>query len=136
MLPIPLVPPGPGPTAERITTILSGDSRAGRWAVPAALEVVAWFGSCTIDLTQAVVRHADVRITAQLWCSSLSIVVPDGIDVRLDAGGTVLGDRSVRTHGRVTRGAPVLHVGGTVVMSSLTVRTPGRVANALRALLG
>lgn len=128
--------PSPGHGVERITTVLSGESRAGRWAVPHELEVLAWFGSCTLDLTQAVVRHREVRIDARLWCSSLTVVVPEGIDVRLRPGGTVLGDRRVRTAGRVTRGAPVLHIEGTVVLSSLTVRAPGRVATVLRNLLG
>jgi hypothetical protein len=120
--------------AERIRAVLSAETRSGRWLVPEVLEVVACCGSCTLDLTQAVVQHRAVRIDARLWCSTLTVLVPEGIDVRLEAGANVLGDRRLRTPGRVTRGAPVLVVGGTVVLSTLTVRTPGRVAAVLRAL--
>ena len=121
---------------ERVHAVLSGETRAGRWEVPRELEVLAWMGSCTLDLTQAVVRHRAVHVDANLYLSSFTMLVPEGIDVRLHPGGTVLGERRVRTPGRVTAGAPVLHLTGRVVLSSLTVRTPSRVANALRTLFG
>jgi len=121
---------------ERISAVFSGESRSGRWEVPDYLEVVAWMGSCSLDLTQAIVRHRHVVIDARLYFSGLTVVVPEGVDVRVEPGGTFLGDRSIRTAGRVTQGAPVVRIRGRVVLSSLSVRTPGRFSAALRNLFG
>ena len=91
---------------ERISAVLSGERRGGRWPVPRYLVVRSFLGSCTLDLTQAIVRYAEVVIEARLYMGGLTVVVPDGIDVRVEPGRSFLSDRTIRTTGRVTPGAP------------------------------
>jgi Domain of unknown function (DUF1707) len=135
-LPAPATSTTPDGSDERISAVLASEVRGGRWDVPRRLEVFASLGSCKLDLTHAVVRHREVVIDARLYLSSLLVLVPEGIDVRIEPGGAFLGGRTLRTSGRVTEGAPVVRIRGRVALSTLTVRTPGRLATVLRTLLG
>ncbi len=121
---------------ERISAVLGGERRGGRWAMPRYLVVRSVLGSCTLDLTQAVVRHPEVVIDARLFFGGLTVVVPDGMDVRVEPGRSFLSDRTVRTTGRVTNGAPVLRICGTLAMANLTVRSPSRITTMVRHLFG
>ncbi len=121
---------------ERISAVLSGERRGGRWPVPRYLVVRSVMGSCTLDLTQAIVRYPEVVIDARLYMGGLTVVVPDGIDVRVEPGRSFLSDRTIRTTGRVTQGAPVLRICGTLAMSNLTVRSPSRISTVVRHMFG
>ena len=139
-LPAPAAPKAQGQPpdgiSDRISAVLGSEVRGGRWEIPHRLEVIAAVGTCKLDLTQAVVRHPEVVIDARLYLSSLVVLVPDGVDVRIEPAGTFLGERRIRTGGRVTEGAPVVRIRGRVALSTLTVRTPRRLTTALRTLLG
>lgn len=122
----------PGLTSERITTVLGDERREGRWEVPARLDVTCFLGEVRLDFTEAIVRHKDIVIQIGTVMGSVTLIVPDGIDVRLEPGTTVLGDRKHRLAGPVTRGGPVYRVRGFVVLGEITVRPPRK----KRSLLG
>ncbi len=122
----------PGLTSQRITTVLGDERREGRWDVPARLDVTCVLGEVRLDFTEAIVRHKEIVIQIATVLGSVTLIVPDGIDVRLEPGGTFLGDRKHRLTGPVTPGGPVYRVRGLVILGEITVRPPRK----KRSLLG
>lgn len=114
---------GPPVRTERITAVFGDEKRSGRWEVPRRLEVTSVLGEVTIDFTEAIVRDREIVVQVAVALGSLTLIVPEGIDVRMDAG-FVLGDRKVRLTGPVTPGGPVYWVRGFVVLGEITVRPP------------
>jgi hypothetical protein len=114
----------PATRTERITTILGDEKRDGRWEVPARLEVTCLVGSVRLDFTEAIVRSREVVVQIGAILGSVTLVVPEGIDVRMEPGANVLGERKHRLTGPVTPGGPVYHVRGFVVLGDITVRPP------------
>lgn len=111
---------------ERITSVLSGEKRAGRWEVPARIEVMSVLGEVVLDFTEAIVRTREIEIQAGVILGSLTLIVPEGIDVRLEQGANILGERKMKLRTEVTPGSPVYHVRGFVVLGEITVRPPRR----------
>jgi hypothetical protein len=114
----------PALRTERITTILGEEKRDGRWEVPARLEVVCFLGSVRLDFTEAIVRAREVVVQIGVVLGSVTLVVPEGIDVRIEPGANLLGERKHRLTGPVTPGGPIYHVRGFVVLGDVTVRPP------------
>ncbi len=114
----------PAQRLERITTILGEEKRGGRWEVPARLEVLCVLGSVELDFTEAIVRGREIVVQLGVVLGSVTLIVPEGIDVRMEPGANVLGDRKHRLSGPITPGGPVYHVRGFVVLGEVTVRPP------------
>ncbi|SDU53236.1 DUF1707 SHOCT-like domain-containing protein [Jiangella alkaliphila] len=131
----PPLPPSDGPVrpAERITSVLSNEKRLGRWEVPARMDVTSILGEVVLDFTEAVVRTPEVEIQTAIVLGSLTLIVPEGIDVRLDEGTNILGERKMKLREPVTPGAPVYRVRGFVLLGEVTVRPP---RDKRRSLLG
>ena len=115
---------GPIRPQERITSILGSDKRTGRWEVPARIDVLVILGKVVLDFTEAIVRTREIEIQAGVVMGSLTLIVPEGIDVRMEQGGNVLGKREMKLRADVTPGSPVYHVRGFVVHGEITVRPP------------
>lgn len=122
----PPLPPSAGPVrrTERITSVLSNEKRQGRWEVPARMDVTAVLGEVVLDFSEAVVRTPEVEIQTAIVLGSLTLIVPEGIEVRLDEGTNVLGERKMKLREPVTPGGPVYHVRGFVLLGEVTVRPP------------
>jgi hypothetical protein len=118
------VPGIPDLRSERITTILGDEKRSGRWEVPARLEITCFLGEVKLDFTEALVRHREIVVQVGVIMGSVTLIVPDGIDVRLEPGGNILGERNHKLTGPVTPGGPVYWVRGFVVLGDITVRPP------------
>jgi hypothetical protein len=124
-VPQPRPAPGiPDLQSERITTILGDEKRSGRWEVPARLEITCFLGEVKLDFTEALVRHREIVVQVGVIMGSVTLIVPDGIDVRLEPGGNILGERKHKLTGPVTPGGPVYWVRGFVVLGDITVRPP------------
>lgn len=113
----------PAPTGERLTAILGNESRKGRWTVPERLTVKSVLGDCHIELQEARLASGVTRIDATAILGSITIFVPDGVDVRL-TGRAVLGQRSSQMSGEIVPGAPVIEVHCDVRLGAITVRPP------------
>lgn len=123
--PLPRPPAGvPDLRAERITTILGDEKRAGRWEVPARLDVSCFLGEVKLDFTEAIVRHREIVVQIGVVMGSVTLIVPDGIDVRMEPGTNILGERKHKLSGPVTPGGPVYWVRGFVLLGDITVRPP------------
>ena len=123
----PPVPSGsrhPVARTERITTVLGDERRGGRWEVPSRLEVGAFLGQVVLDFTEAIVRHREIVVQVAAVLGSVTFVVPDGIDVRMEPGLSIMGERRHRLGGPITPGGPVYRVRGLVVLGEITVRPP------------
>lgn len=123
--PLPRPPSGvPDLRGERITTILGDEKRTGRWEVPARLDVSCFLGEVKLDFTEAIVRHRDIVVQIGVIMGSVTLIVPDGIDVRMEPGTNILGERKHKLSGPVTPGGPVYWVRGFVLLGDITVRPP------------
>jgi hypothetical protein len=119
----------PATRFERVLTVLGDERRAGRWEVPARLDVTCLLGEVTLDFTEAIVRHREVAVHVGAILGSVTVIVPDGIDVRMDLTASILGEARQLT-GPVTPGGPVYWIRGFVVLGDITVR-PARKRRSL-----
>ena len=115
---------GPALWTERITAVLGDEKRSGRWEVPRRLELTSVLGEVTIDFTEAIVRHREIVVQVSVLLGSVTLIVPEGIDVRMDTGSSFFADRKYRLTGPVTPGGPVYWVRGFVVLGEIMVRPP------------
>jgi hypothetical protein len=110
--------------AERITSILGDEKRRGRWEVPPRVDITCMLGNVELDFSEAIVRSREVVIQAGVVLGDVTLIVPEGIDVRLEQGANVLGERKMKMREPVTPGGPVYRVRGFVVLGQITVRPP------------
>ncbi|AYY14346.1 DUF1707 and DUF2154 domain-containing protein [Actinobacteria bacterium YIM 96077] len=126
--PVPRQPDGHQPAdqvqKEQINAILSDEKRDGRWEVPRRLDVVPLIGSVELDFTDAIVRSPEVEIRVGAVLGSVTVIVPEGIDVRMDSITNILGERKMKLDRPVTQGAPVCRISGFIVLGEITVRPP------------
>jgi len=82
-----------GAVPEEITAVLGNESRKGRWVVPARMNVRSVLGDCHLEMQKAIIGQHVTTIDATVRFGSVTIFVPDGIDVRM-SGRAVLGAKS------------------------------------------
>jgi hypothetical protein len=110
---------------EEITAVLGNESRKGPWAVPPHLAVRSVLGDCHLEMQQAVIRQHVTTIDATVRFGTVTVFVPDGIDVRM-TGKAILGAKSSQLRGEPRPGAPVILVRCDVRFGAVTVRHPDR----------
>ncbi|KXK58987.1 hypothetical protein AWW66_26655 [Micromonospora rosaria] len=111
------------PAQERLVAIFGNEVRTGAWPVPEHIEARAVFGDCRIELHQTELRRQVTRIDAEAIFGNVTIVVPEGTDVRL-TGNAIFGSKKSKLHGPVTPGAPVIEVRCRAIFGDVTVRPP------------
>jgi Domain of unknown function (DUF1707)/Cell wall-active antibiotics response 4TMS YvqF len=111
------------PVPVEITAVLGNESRKGPWVVPSHLTVRSVLGDCHLEMQQAIIRQHVTTIDATVRFGTMTIFVPDGIDVRL-TGRAVLGAKSSELRGEPASGAPVIVVNCDVLCGAITVRRP------------
>ncbi|WP_431727416.1 DUF1707 SHOCT-like domain-containing protein [Verrucosispora sp. TAA-831] len=114
---------GHAPTPEKLLAIFGSEVRKGAWAAPELIEARAVFGDCRIELHEAQLSARVIRIDADAIFGSITIVVPEGTDVRL-TGSAVFGDKKSKLTGPVTPGSPVIEVTCRAIFGDVTVRAP------------
>lgn len=111
--------------AGEITAILGNESRKGPWVVPQRLTVRSVLGDCHLEMQHAIIRQHITVIDATVRFGSVTIFVPDGIEVRL-SGRAVLGAKSSDLRGEPLPGAPFIDIRCDVLCGAVTVRRPKR----------
>lgn len=109
--------------ARPLTAMFGRVSRAGRWVVPVRFGVSALFGTVDVDLRDALLQRRHIQLDAMMLGGRLHLLVPEGVHV-VFTGRAVLTSRDLRT--RPADDGPVIEIGGTVVLGSVTARTPRR----------
>ena len=121
---LPAAPPGDAAAIpEEITAVLGNESRKGPWVVPPHLAVRSVLGDCHLEMQQAVIGQPVTTIDATVRFGTVTVFVPDGIDVRM-SGRAVLGAKSSELRGEPKPGAPVIVVRCDVLCGAVTVRRP------------
>jgi hypothetical protein len=121
---LPEAPPADAaPAAAEITAVLGNESRKGPWVVPGHMIVRSVLGDCHLEMQQAVMSQRVTTIDATVRFGTVTIFVPDGVDVRM-SGRAVLGAKSSELRGEPKPGAPVLVVRCDVLCGAVTVRRP------------
>lgn len=108
---------------EEMVAIFGNESRKGHWVVPEHLRARSVFGDCHIEMQDAVLQHRVTTIEATAKFGSVTIFVPDGVDVRM-TGRAVFGAKTSRLRGEPRPGAPVLVIRCDVFCGQVTVREP------------
>jgi hypothetical protein len=103
-----------------LVALMGHHVQQGRWRVAEQTYAVNVMGNSRIDLREAVLSAPEVEIRLLNAMGNTTILVPEGVDVELDAIA-LLGHRSDRTHGAGSPGAPVVRVTGLVLMGNLDV---------------
>jgi hypothetical protein len=121
---LPAVPQGGAAAVpEEITAVLGNESRKGPWVVPPRLVVRSVLGDCHLEMHKAIIGQHVTTIDATVRFGSVTIFVPDGIDVRM-SGKAVLGAKSSELRGEPQPGAPVIVVRCNVLCGAITVKRP------------
>ena len=110
-------------TREKLTAVFGDDVRKGAWRVPEVVQAKALFGDCRIELQDAHLQHRVTTIEAEAIFGDVTIVVPEGMDVRM-TGRAIFGDKRSKLKGPVVPGSPVIEVHCNVVFGAVTVRPP------------
>ena len=100
-----------------VTAMFARERRHGRWVVPSAFPVTAFFGDVVLDLRDAILPSQRVTIYATAIAGQIKLIVPAGIAVEM-AGRSVLGVRSVRGQARYSAQAPAT---GVIEVRTLTL---------------
>ena len=121
--------PAGTPAPSFSVAILSGAQRAGPWLVPPSYTAVAVLGGVELDLRHARFTAAEVTIRAFALLGSVSITVPEDMDVDV-AGIGFMGGFDHGAGGPGVPGAPRLRVVGFAMMGGVEVQRrpadPGR----------
>jgi Domain of unknown function (DUF1707)/Cell wall-active antibiotics response 4TMS YvqF len=120
---LPAVTRGAAAESEEIVAVLGNESRKGRWVVPKHMTVRSVLGDCHLEMQEAILGQRVTTIDATVRFGSVTVYVPDGIDVRM-SGKAILGAKSSELRGEPRPGAPVLVVRCDVFCGQLTVRRP------------
>ncbi|HEX4109103.1 MAG TPA: DUF1707 domain-containing protein [Solirubrobacteraceae bacterium] len=123
----------PAQHPERLRAILSNESRKGRWRVPGWLAARSVLGDVHLELQEALLTAPVTRIDAHATLGSITIFVPEGVDVRM-SGTSLLGSTSCRLTADPIPGGPVIEVRARAVLGNVTVR-PAKLSQRLRSAL-
>jgi len=109
------------PITATVAVLASAD-RTGTWRIGEMSRAIAVMGECKLDLRRAAISAAVTTIRAHVVMGNLKVIVPEGVDVDLDAM-VIMGSRKLVLSGPPPApGAPLVRVEGLVLMGELTVR--------------
>ena len=105
-----------------VVAVMSGADRRGSWRPRGRTRAVAVMGGVEIDLREAQLDAAEIRITAVAVMGGVDVIVPEG--VRVEMGGFALmgGNSSPRDPGPDAPGAPVVRVSAWSLMGGVDVK--------------
>lgn len=111
-----------GQAVGHAIAVMSGVERKGRWVVPAQSNAIAVMGGIEYNFCDAVLTAHETVITVFALMGGVEVVVPAGIDVRIEVVGFMGGSEGPRD--TAPPGSPVLVFTGLAVMGGLEVKRP------------
>ncbi len=123
----------PAEASQEMTAILSSQKRTGRWRVPPRLAARSVLGECLIELQDAVLTSPVTTIEARTVLGSVTIIVPEGVEVRL-SGSVIMGSHDSQVSADALPGAPVIDVRARAVLGSVTIQ-PAKLTHWIRDAL-
>jgi len=122
------------PSTGRIISVFSGSSRSGNWQPARVNKVLTVFGGTELDLREARLPPGEVEINIFVMFGGVDIVVPPGVEVRLDCTTLFGGADQGNATEPPTPGGTVVRVTGVVLFGGVDVneRLPGESSWAAR----
>ena len=112
------------PTKRRkVIAVMSGATRRGSWRAPTHMTAVAFWGSVTLDLREAVLEGEFVDINAWAVMGGVEVYVPEGVPVDMDGMVIMGGSENRTTSAPVAPGAPIVRVHARGMWGGVSVRT-------------
>ena len=109
-----------------LVAVFGSSVRRGRFRLGERTVIAACFGSCRLDLSDAVIESPEVTVIAVSMFGDVTVEVPEGIRVEVE-GIAVFGEkRSKVTSEPPAGGSPVVVVQAVAAFGSVTVRHPRR----------
>jgi hypothetical protein len=100
---------------------MSEVKRKGRWVIDGETTAISVMGSCTLDLTGAVLLGNEIVVDTWVLMGAVKIVVPPGTPVEME-GFAFMGARSSKVDDDAALpDLPVVRVRGLTVMGSVEV---------------
>ena len=107
-----------------LAAVFSNASRRGRFTLDDESAVVAAFGDCTLDLSEASIESRNPLVTAVALFGNVTVVVPEGIEVNLQ-GLPLFGSTRCDTGSTPPLpGSPVVTVRAFAAFGDVRVRLP------------
>ena len=115
-------PPEPADVPTGTSSIFGDVRRSGAWVVPAASTWRTFFGDIVLDVREARVAGAEVRIDASTVFGDVDLLVPEGVEVELRSR-TLFGDVKQEAGGSAVPGAARIVLTGGTVFGDVRVRS-------------
>ena len=134
-LPVPWSPEAPRREPEReakaprrpvqwLVAVFSNSAKRGRFRLDDESTLIAAFGDCTLDLSEALIDGPNPLITAVAAFGNVTIIVPDGIDVNLQGVPIFGSTRCDVGSSPPVPGSPVITVRAFAAFGDIRVRLP------------
>lgn len=114
------------PDGQVIAAVMGGAARKGPWTVPSKLTIVAVMGGAELDFRQATFGPGVTEINVLAIWGGIELTVPPGVRVETNSL-SIMGGVEEKGHeyaaAAYDRDAPVLRIGGLVLMAGVEVKT-------------
>jgi hypothetical protein len=107
-----------------LVAVFSNSSRRGRFRLGDESTVLAAFGDCTLDLSEALIEGPNPLVTAVAAFGNVTVIVPDGIDVHLQGVPLFGSTRCDVGSTPPVPGSPVITVRAFAAFGDVRVRLP------------
>jgi hypothetical protein len=107
--------------ASRIISVFGGNRRRSRWLLAGDTSVLNVFGRSCLDLREVECRSDEVAMTVLAVLGSVTILVPEGADVRLSGASFLASSDGLVVRGDGASPLPPIMVTATTVMGRTKV---------------
>lgn len=119
---VPIEEPAPGQDSfDTVIGIFGAGERRGRWRVKRRTNVLAMFGGCDLDMSQAVFEGREVTVHAFAIFGGVEVTVPPGVEIR-NHGVGIMGGFGGRGTQEIDPAAPVVVVKGLALFGGVNVK--------------
>ena len=113
-----------GRSVRWLVAIFSSSSRRGRFRLDDEAAVVAAFGDCTLDLSEASIEGPNPLVSAVALFGNVTVIVPEGIEVNLQGLPLFGSTRCDTGSAPAVPGSPVVTVRAFAAFGDVRVRLP------------
>jgi hypothetical protein len=112
-------PVGSQDSFELVVGVFGGAERKGRWRVKRRTNVLAMFGGCDLDMSNAVFEGREVTVYAFAIFGGIDIVVPQGVEIRNQGFGIMGGYGVSGGQDEIDPSAPVVVLKGLALFGGV-----------------
>jgi predicted membrane protein len=97
-------------------SLFGSSKQAGRFSVPAELQLKAAFGELKLDLREALFPEKHILLVAESLCASVEVLLPEGVTV-VDHSTSLFSSHKLAQEGE--EHGPVIHLDGWSICSDV-----------------